>query len=128
MFPQAANENDTTQPSARGDLLIGGTLHVVGSAALLRVLPEIRSDRERFLWMLRSRPVLTHAEAIEALWGEDGNGGPLYAQHILAIYVARLRKAGHSIENCRGAGYRMLQPSAPRSKNTPSRMCPNLTA
>jgi len=75
----------------------------------LRLLPQNRSDRERFLSLLRSRAFLTHADAIEALWGEHSEGGPLFAQHILAIYVSRLRRAEHSIENYRGIGYRIRQ-------------------
>jgi DNA-binding response OmpR family regulator len=110
MSRQAANENWASQTAAPDDLS-SGVLHVIGMPAMLRVLPEIRSERERFLCMLRSRPVLTHADAIEALWGEDGNGGPLYAQHILAIYVSRLRRAGYLIENYQGFGYRLRQPA-----------------
>ena len=87
-----------------------GELHVIGAGVLLRLLSQSRSDRERFLSMLRSRPFLTHADAIAALWGEHGDGGPLFAQHILAIYVSRLRRAGHLIENHRGMGYRIRQP------------------
>jgi|ERR1700680_5098302 hypothetical protein len=85
----------------------GGELHVIGTIALLRLLPGVPTDRERFLSLLRSRSLLTHADAINALWGEGANGGPLYAQNILAIYVSRLRRAGHLIENYRGIGYRI---------------------
>ena len=83
----------------------GGQLHVVTAKAFLQILPVINTDRERFLSLLRSRPLVTHAEAIDALWGTSENGGPLYAQHILAIYISRLRRAGHVIENYRGFGY-----------------------
>jgi DNA-binding response OmpR family regulator len=85
---------------------------VIGTAALLRLLPQVRTDRERLLSLLRSRSLVTHADAIEALWGKEANGGPLYAQHILAIYVSRLRRAGHSIENYRGIGYRIPKPAS----------------
>jgi hypothetical protein len=112
MRQQAANENSQslwldglrTGPSA------GGELHVIGITAFLRLLPELHSDRERFLSMLRLRTFLPHADAIKALWGDNSDGGPLYAQHILAIYVARLRRAGHAIENYRGIGYRIQEP------------------
>src|ERR1700751_3058750 len=118
MRQQAANENNQsvcllglrTGPSA------GGELHVIGTTALLRLLPELRSDRERFLSMLRLRTFLPHADAIKALWGDNSDGGPLYAQHILAIYVARLRRAGHSIENYRGIGYRIQEPGVGSSR------------
>jgi len=105
MPPEPANEN-TAYLSLLGQPPPGGHLHVIGIAGLLELLPETRTDRERFLSMLRSRPFVTHADAIEALWGKHENGGPLYAQHILAIYVSRLRRSGYVIENYRGIGYR----------------------
>jgi hypothetical protein len=113
MLRQAANENARLPAVAgapRKSSRIGGDLHVIGTAALLWLLPQVRTDRERLLSLLRSRSLVTHADAIEALWGEDANGGPLYAQHILAIYVSRLRRAGYPIENYRGVGYRIRKP------------------
>jgi len=113
MFRQAAKQNGSFAGEA-GNLPTGGILHVIGTMALLRVLPEIRSNRQRLLILLRSRPFVTYTEAIDALWGDTKTGGPLYAHQIVATYVSRLRKAGHSIENCRGSGYRMLLYSAPK--------------
>jgi hypothetical protein len=104
---QAADENDLRLTGGPGRPSTGGELHRIGTAAMLRVLPQIRTDRERFLSVLRSRSFVSHADAIEALWGQNRNGGPLYAQNILAIYVSGLRRAGHSIENYRGIGYRI---------------------
>ena len=103
---QRRDQNGGDSPTL-GPQPSGGHLHVTGTAALLRVLPEIHSNRERLLILLRSRPFLTHTEAIEALWSENKTGDPLYAREIVATYVSRLRRAGHSIENCRGSGYRM---------------------
>src|ERR1700751_5414952 len=118
MRQQAANENSQslwldglrTGPSA------GGGLHVIGITAVLGLFAGLHSDRERFLSMLRSRTFLPHADAIKALWGDNSDGGPLYAQHILAIYVARLRRAGHAIENYRGIGYRIQEPGVGSSR------------
>src|SRR5947209_15249057 len=45
MFRQAVNRNGACFPGAAGDLPTGGILHVMGTMALLRVLPEIRSNR-----------------------------------------------------------------------------------
>jgi len=111
MCRQTANENDQDggRPLRLGQPLTGGELHVIDTKALLRALPDIRTDRDRFLSVLRSRPLVTHADAIEALWGANENGGPLYAQQILAIYVSRLRRAGYPIENYRGIGYRIRE-------------------
>lgn len=111
MRRQAANENDRARrpEAACGEASVCGELHVIGTKRLLRALPIIRTDRERFLSVLRSRSLVTHADAIEALWGANENGGPLYAQHLLAIYVTRLRRAGHLIENHRGVGYRIQE-------------------
>lgn len=87
-----------------------GALDVIGTSALLRLLARAPSDCERFLSLLRCRSLLTHGEAIEALWGEKADGGPLYAQNILAIYASRLRRAGHPIETYPGVGYRLQEP------------------
>jgi hypothetical protein len=92
-----------------GKSLAGGELHVTGTTAMLQWLPRVSTDAERFLSLLRSSPLLTHANAVKALWGESANGGPLYAQNILATYVSRLRRAGHSIENYPGVGYRLRE-------------------
>src|ERR1700686_1971916 len=74
MLRQAANENARLPAVAgapRRSSRIGGDLHVIGTAALLWLLPQARTDRERLLSLLRSRSLVTHADAIEALWGED---------------------------------------------------------
>lgn len=111
MRQRAANETDEDrrQGMVRGTVAADGELHVIGTKALLRALSVIRTDRERLLSMLRSRPFLAHNDAIEALWGGNEDGGPLYAQHILGIYVSRLRQAGYLIENYRGVGYRIQE-------------------
>ena len=109
MYREAANENKRQPAIVSAGVLEGRELHVVTAKALLQALPVIHTDRERFLSLLRSRPFVTHADAIEALWGRNENGGPLYAQHILAIYVSRLRRAGHVIENYPGLGYRIQE-------------------
>jgi hypothetical protein len=90
-----------------GQASTGGELHLIGTAGLLLTLPQVPTNRERFYCLLQSRALLTHADAIEALWGEGANGGPLYAKNILAIYVSRLRRTGHSIDNYPGVGYRL---------------------
>jgi hypothetical protein len=90
-----------------GQASTGGELHLTGTAGLLRALPQVPTNRQRFFCLLQSRSLLTHADAIEALWGDGANGGPLYAKNILAIYVSRLRRTGHSIDNYPGVGYRL---------------------
>jgi hypothetical protein len=78
---------------------------------MLQWLPRVSTDAERFLSFLRSSPFLTHANAVKALRGESANDGPLCAQNILAAYISRLRRAGHSIENYPGVGYRLREPA-----------------
>jgi DNA-binding response OmpR family regulator len=116
MRQRGTNENDGRRmartPRTPGR---GGELHIIGMKAFLRALPVIRTDRERLLSMLRSRPFVTYSDAIEALWGGNEDGGPLYAQHILGIYVSRLRRAGHLIENFHGIGYRIQETSSGRA-------------
>jgi hypothetical protein len=107
MYRQAANENNQRLTVVRAGASKSRELHVITRKALLQALSGVQTDRERFLSLLRSRPLVTHADAIEALWGTSEHGGPLYAQNILAIYVSRLRRAGHVIENYAGIGYRI---------------------
>jgi hypothetical protein len=76
MSRQALNDNTWLLPTASKGHSRHGNLTVIGTAALLRALPKVRSERERFLAVLRSRSFLTHADAIEALWGESEDGGP----------------------------------------------------
>lgn len=109
MYLQAASENKRWLAVVSAGAPKARELHIVTTRALLQALPVVRTDRERFLSLLRSRPFVTHADAIDALWGTNENGGPLYAQHILAIYVSRLRRAGHEIENYPGLGYRIQE-------------------
>ena len=71
--------------------------------------------------MLRSRNLLPHTDAIEALWGANSHGAPLFAQYILAIDVARLRRAGHAIENYRGIGYRIRESAGGMADQTLAR-------
>jgi DNA-binding response OmpR family regulator len=97
-------------------------------ASAFRPAQQGRSNRQRLLILLRSRPFVTYTEAIDALWGDAKTGGPLYAHQIVATYVSRLRKAGHSIENCRGSGYRMLLYSAPKLKIAATRIGSSIAA
>ncbi len=54
---------------------------------------------QALLWQL-DRYISLEA-AIDLLWGNDPDGGPLYAKNIVAVTIHRLRQEGHKIETCR---------------------------
>lgn len=46
---------------------------------------------------------------LDALYGEDPEGGPDQADKCLRVFIARLRNAGYPIENRYAVGYRMSE-------------------
>lgn len=49
-----------------------------------------------------------HAELIEAVWGDDPDGGPVDAHNRIGIAVMSLRREGHPIATFFGRGYRAV--------------------
>ena len=60
---------------------------------------------QALLWQLDR--FIPYDAAIDLLWGNDPDGGPLHAKNVLAIIVHRLRKQGYKIETWSGVGLRM---------------------
>lgn len=89
------------------------SLDIIGTKALLRALPISRpSHREIILWKLRASPVLvTHDSIIDALWGDDEDGGPYKAKIWISVVINQLRKNGIIIKTHWGRGY-ALRPVA----------------
>ena len=61
--------------------------------------------RQALLWQLGR--VVTYESLEDVLWGDDEDGGPLFARAILHKQVMLLRRDGISIENFHGKGMRM---------------------
>lgn len=57
------------------------------------------------LRLARGAP-LTHEELEHLLWGDDPNGGPLYARECLAHVARSLKRLGYPIATVWGYGYR----------------------
>ncbi|KKL74698.1 hypothetical protein LCGC14_2062310 [marine sediment metagenome] len=60
---------------------------------------------QALLWQLDR--FVPYDAIIELLWGDDPDGGPLYAKNIVAVMIHRLRKRGYNIETWAGIGVRM---------------------
>ncbi len=64
------------------------------------------------LWSQRSRLVRSEA-IIEHLYGDDPNGGPLYARTLVTVYMSKLRKkltgTPYEIRNQWMTGYRLVE-------------------
>lgn len=63
----------------------------------------LRRLRQLFLWRLGL--LCPFAMIIDVMWGDDPDGGPLYATDTIWKYVYCLRKAGWDIDTWPGLGY-----------------------
>ncbi len=65
------------------------------------------SLRGRLIEALSARRgvVVSHAELIERLWGDDPDGGPLGAAKSLSVHVTHLRARGYPIRNAPWRGW-----------------------
>jgi hypothetical protein len=100
---------------------------------LLRVLGDVeggRSSKSRLLAALRHSPgALRRDELVEYIYGDDLDGGPLWAPTIITATVHRLRKSGHKIMSGRrgplgagpmGGGYALRDDVASPRATTPN--------
>lgn len=70
-------------------------------------LPVRKADilRQALLWQCDR--FVPYPAVIDLLWGDQADGGPLYAIPIIHQYVLKLRQEGHVIETWWGIGIRM---------------------
>ena len=61
--------------------------------------------RQALLWQLDR--FVPYEAAKDLLWGNDPDGGPLYADNIIHVLVMQLRREGCVIEIWYGVGLRM---------------------
>ena len=65
--------------------------------------------------MIFAKAAVKCADLIDALWGDDPEGGPLHAEKAVHVYVCRLNKTlrafGREIKGQRGrdGGYRLIR-------------------
>jgi hypothetical protein len=84
-----------------------GELHLITSRALLSSLPRKPLRRDIVLGLLLSRKGhwVSSDEIINALWGDDENGGPDWAIERLRVLVHQLRGLGWNISTWSKWGY-----------------------
>jgi hypothetical protein len=103
---------------------------------LLRALGDVEGGRSsqspgaRLLAALRHSPgALRRKELVEYIYGDDPDGGPLWAPTIITATVHRLRKSGHKIMSGRrgplgagpmGGGYALRDDVASPRATTPN--------
>ncbi len=73
----------------------------------LKHLPILKRDilRQALLWQLDR--FIFYEAAVDLLWGNDEDGGPLGAYIVIHQYVLQLRREGCQIEIWKGVGLRM---------------------
>lgn len=69
---------------------------------------KLRPTEVRLLFALRSRRIASHGMIVDALWGDDPDGGPLCAEEVIRTYICNLRKKGFRIRTLYGQGYLLL--------------------
>ena len=84
-----------------------GELHLITTRALLSLLPRKPPERDIVLGLLLSRNGhwVSSDEIIDALWGDDENGGPDWAIARLRVLVHQLRGRGWNINTWSRRGY-----------------------
>ena len=84
-----------------------GELHLITTRALLSLLPRKPPERDIVLGLLLSRNGhwVSSDEIIDALWGDDENGGPDWAIARLRVLVHQLRERGWNINTWSRRGY-----------------------
>jgi hypothetical protein len=78
-----------------------GMLRALGDVQVgrrLRQSPSAGARQSRLLAALRQSPgALRWKELVEYVYGDDPDGGPLWAPRTITVAVHRLRKSGHKI-------------------------------
>jgi hypothetical protein len=91
----------TRKPSRPRSLIMTDQLVRTTTKRLLRALGDVeggRSSQSRLLAALRHSPgALRRDELVEYIYGDDPDGGPLWAPTMITVTVHRLRKSGHKI-------------------------------
>lgn len=73
-----------------------GMLRALGDVEVGR--PSLGARQSRLLAALRHSPgALRTNELVEYIYGDDPEGGPLWAPRTITVAVYRLRKSGHKI-------------------------------
>lgn len=86
---------------------MAGTLHTIGTKALLRGLavPDLQPQERAILDLFDGPRMVTHAEIIDELWGCDESGGPILPYQNIAVRVLKLRRKGYPIQSHYQRGY-----------------------
>ena len=75
-----------------------GMLRALGDVEVGRSSQSSNARQSRLLAALRHSPgALRRNELVEYIYGDDPNGGPLWAPTMITVTVHRLRKSGHKI-------------------------------
>ncbi len=75
-----------------------GMLQALGDVEVGRPSQSPGASQSRLLAALRHSPgALRRNELVEYIYGDDPEGGPLWAPTIITVAVHRLRKSGHKI-------------------------------
>ena len=75
-----------------------GMLRALGDVDVGRPSQSPSARQSRLLAALRHSPgALRRNELVEYIYGDDPEGGPLWAPTIITVTVHRLRKSGHKI-------------------------------
>src|SRR5262245_53476947 len=81
---------------ALGDVEVGRSWHS----------PSVGARQSRLLAALRHAPgALRWKELVEYVYGDDPDGGPLWAPRAITVAVHRLRKRGHKISSGRRGSF-----------------------
>ena len=98
---------------------MSGALHVTSTKAFLAALrygngsyhmPRLMLGVSTLLAVERGRVISTE-QLIDWLYGDDPNGGPVFARECVAVAVLRLRARGVPIKSYGWAGY-SFEPAA----------------
>jgi hypothetical protein len=75
-----------------------GMLRALGDVEVGRSSQSLGASQSRLLAALRhSSGALRRNELVEYIYGDDPDGGPLWAPTMITVTVHRLRKSGHKI-------------------------------
>lgn len=96
------------------------TLHVCDTWSFTLALRPLPDKQQAIVDMLYAaaegaRGYVATADLVHALWGADADGGPLYADRLISLYVYKLRRRGFKIIGRHGHGYALVVPGAEAS-------------
>jgi hypothetical protein len=89
------------------------TLHRITTKAPLRSLPPVSPwakpwrQKARLLSALAAGGIVTQRDLIDAMWGDDPEGGPLDADGIMRQHIYSLRQRDYPIRNYPKLGYEL---------------------